>query len=342
MAAYRPRLRALLWMMSALLVALVVPLSGAPVAQAEPPGTENSLVQISTRVDFQGIVGNGTGIVLTPEGVVLTNHHVIQGADSIRGLTLSNGQTFDADVLGYDRNNDVAVIQLRGASGLIPAPLGDSASLAVGAPVTTFGNANGTGNPLTREQGSVTALGKTIDAEDELTGSSHSLDNLIESSTNLRSGDSGGALVNDAGQVVGMNAAATYNFRLNGESTPGGQGYAIPINDALGVVNQIRSGQGTADVHIGPSAILGVGVNAVQEGDGLLIQSVLRGGPAEQTGLRPGDTLLRIDGIPITSANALTGVLDQRYPGNDIELAWRDRAGMERIGRAILTSGATS
>lgn len=342
MAAYRPRLRALLWMMSALLVALVVPLSGAPVAQAEPPGTENSLVQISTRVDFQGIVGNGTGIVLTPEGVVLTNHHVIQGADSIRGLTLSNGQTFDADVLGYDRNNDVAVIQLRGASGLIPAVLGDSASLAVGTPVTTFGNANGTGNPLTREQGAVTALGKTIDAEDELTGSSHSLDNLIESSTNLRSGDSGGALVNDAGQVVGMNAAATYNFRLNGESTPGGQGYAIPINDALGVVNQIRSGQGTADVHIGPSAILGVGVNAVQEGDGLLIQSVLRGGPAELTGLRPGDTLLRIDGIPITSANALTGVLDQRYPGNDIELAWRDRAGMERVGRAILTSGATS
>jgi S1-C subfamily serine protease len=329
-------------MLSALLLALVVPLGGAPVAHAEPPAIDNSLVQISTRVDFQGILGNGTGIVLTPEGVVLTNHHVIQGADSIRGLTLSNGQTYDADVLGYDRNDDVAVIQLRGASGLVPAPLGDSAGLVVGAPVTTLGNANGTGNPLTREQGAVTALGKTINAEDELTGSSHSLDNLIESSTNLRSGDSGGALVNGAGQVVGLNAAATYNFRLNGESTPGGQGYAIPINDALAIVNQIRSGQGTAEVHIGPSAILGVGVNAVQEGDGLPIQSVLRGGPADQTGLRPGDILLRIDGIPINSANALTGVLDQRYPGNNVELAWRDAAGIERVGRAILSSGATS
>ncbi len=188
MAAYR----SLLWTLAAL-VALVVPLTGAPLAHAEPLPVENSLVQISTRADFQGVVGNGTGIILTPEGVVLTNHHVIQGADAIRALTLSNGQTYDADVLGYDRNNDVAVIQLRGAAGLIPAPIGDSSALRVGEPVTTMGNANGTGNPLTREQGAVTELGATISAEDELTGSSHSLDNLIESSTNLRSGDSGGA-----------------------------------------------------------------------------------------------------------------------------------------------------
>jgi serine protease Do len=337
MAAYR----SMLWILGAL-VALVVPVAGAPLAQAEPIPVENSLVQISTRADFQGVVGNGTGIILTPEGVVLTNHHVIQGADSIRALTLSNGQTYDADVLGYDRNNDVAVIQLRGAAGLVPAPIGDSAALRVGDPVTTMGNANGTGNPLTREQGAVTELGATISAEDELTGSSHSLDNLIESSTNLRSGDSGGALINGAGQVVGLNAAATYNFRLNGESTPGGQGFAIPINDAMAIVNQIRSGAASPDVHIGPSAILGVGVNAVEEGDGLAIQSVLRGGPAEVAGVRPGDTLLRIDGVPITSANALTSVLDQRYPGNNIEITWRDRSGVERVARAVLSSGATS
>ena len=337
MAAYR----SMLWILGAL-VALVAPMAGAPLAQAEPLPVENSLVQISTRADFQGVVGNGTGIILTPEGVVLTNHHVIQGADSIRALTLNNGQTYDADVLGYDRNNDVAVIQLRGAAGLIPAPIGDSSALRVGDPVTTMGNANGTGNPLTREQGAVTELGATISAEDELTGSSHSLDNLIESSTNLRSGDSGGALINGAGQVVGLNAAATYNFRLNGESTPGGQGFAIPINDAMGIVNQIRSGAAGPEVHIGPSAILGVGVNAVDEGDGLAIQSVLRGGPAEVAGVRPGDTLLRIDGAPITSANALTSVLDQRYPGNNIEITWRDRAGIERVARAVLSSGATS
>ncbi|MGB3483354.1 MAG: trypsin-like peptidase domain-containing protein [Mycobacterium sp.] len=350
MAAFRPRLRARfpLWMLGTLLLAFL-PLFGAGIAQAEPVPpvehnlVENNLVQISTRVDFQGVVGNGTGIVLTPEGAVLTNHHVIQGADEIRALTLSNGQTYNADVLGYDRSNDVALIQLRGASGLIPAPLGNSAALTVGEPVVTLGNANGTGNPLTREQGRVTALGQTISAEDELTGSSHSLGNLIESSTNLRSGDSGGALVNSAGQVVGLNAAATYNFKLNGESTPGGQGYAIPINEALGIVDQIRSGTGTAEVHIGPSAILGVGVSGVDRGQaGLPIQSIMRGGPADQAGLRPGDVLLRIDGTPISSANTLTAVLDQRYPGNNIELVWRDATGFERTGHAILASGATS
>jgi serine protease Do len=246
-------------------------------------------------------------------------------------------------VLGYDRNDDVALIQLRGAFGLPVAPLGDSNSLGIGEPVVTVGNANGTGDPLTREQGEVTGLGQTISAEDALTGTSHSLDNLIESSTNLRSGDSGGALINAAGQVVGLNAAATYNFRLDGESTPGGTGYAIPINDALAIADQIRSGQGTAEVHIGPSAILGIGVSgAGEEPDGITIQSLLRGGPADQAGLRPGDVLMRIDGIPVNSANSLTRVLDQRYPGNVIELVWRDRAGFERFGRATLTSGATS
>jgi serine protease Do len=358
MAPLRHRARIVLWVVGALLLALVAPLGGAGAAQATPGApaplepvdagvavdvVEDGLVQITTMVDFQGIVGNGTGVVLSPDGVVLTNHHVIQGANSIKAVSLGNGQTYDADVLGYDRNDDVALLRLRGAFGLPVAPLGDSATLAIGEPVVTLGNANGTGNPLTREQGTVTALGKTIDASDELTGSSHSLDNLIESSTNLRSGDSGGALVNSAGQVVGLNAAATYNFRMNGESSPGGQGYAIPINDAMGIVNQIRAGAASSEVHIGPSAILGVGVSAAgRERDGLPIQSTLRGGPAEQAGLRPGDVLLRIDGIPITSANALTGVLDQRYPGNSIELAWRDRAGMERIGRATLSSGAVS
>ncbi|WP_231645276.1 S1C family serine protease [Mycolicibacterium mengxianglii] len=356
MAAYVPRLRIrFLWMIGALLLALVAPLSGSGVALAAPltpapqapidvaiGAVEPSLVQITTQVDFQGIIGNGTGIVLTPDGVVLTNHHVIQGADSIRALSIGNGQTYDADVLGYNRNNDIAVIRLRGASGLIPAPIGDSAGVFVGEPVATLGNANGTGNPLTREQGTITALGQTIDASDELTGSSHSLDDLIESSTNLRSGDSGGALVNGASQVIGLNAAATYNFKMNGESSPGGQGYAIPINHAMGIVDQIRSGAASPQVHIGPSAILGVGVNAVVQGDGLPVQSILRGGPAEQAGLGPGDVLLRIDGVPITSANALTSVLDQRYPGNNIELTWRDRSGMERVGRATLGSGATS
>jgi S1-C subfamily serine protease len=304
-------------------------------AQVQP-----SLVQITTLVDYQGVVGNGTGIVLSPDGEVLTNHHVIQGANAIKAVSIGTGQTFDADVIGYDRRSDVALLRLRGASGLPAAPLGDSATVGVGDAVVTFGNANGTGEPLTREQGAVTALDRTIDAYDELTGSSRELGGLIESSTNLRTGDSGGALVNSAGQVVGLNAAATVNFRLG---TPGGEGYAIPINRALDIASQIRSGAPSPTVHIGPSALLGIGVNAAAERDaGLPVRQILLGGPADQAGLLPGDVITAIDGTPINSANALTAVLDLHYPGDIIDLAWRDRSGEDRSAKVTLESGPVS
>lgn len=344
MASIRRTVSALLLVAATTLVAPVTahaaPIDpGAAISQVQP-----GMVQITTAVDFQGVVGNGTGIVLSPDGVVLTNHHVIQGANSIRVNSLGTGQVFDADVVGYDRDDDIAVLQLHGASGLPVAPLGDSNTVALGDPVLTLGNANGTGNPLTHEQGAVTALGRAIDAEDELTGSSHNLGGLIESSTNLKSGDSGGALVNGAGQVVGLNAAATYNFRMDGESTPGGQGFAIPINRALDIANQIRSGAASAEVHIGPSAMLGVGIDAAgsRRGGGLALRSILRGGPADQVGLRPGDVLMTIDGSPINSANELTALLDQRYPGNVIDVNWIDGAGQSQNAKVTLEPGPVS
>ncbi|HEX5144214.1 MAG TPA: trypsin-like peptidase domain-containing protein, partial [Mycobacterium sp.] len=285
----------------------------AVIAQVEP-----GLVQITTEVDFQGLVGNGTGIVLSPDGQVLTNHHVVQGANTIKVRSMADGRTYLADLVGYDRNSDIAVIQMRGAAGLPVAPLGDSNTLALGDPVLTVGNANGTGNPLTHEKGAVTSLSRVIDAHDEMTGSSNNLGGLIESSTNLRSGDSGGALINSAGQVVGLNAAATLNYKVDGESTPGGQGFAIPIDRAVGIANQIRNGTATPAVHIGGSAMLGVGISSAKRppSGGLPVRTVLRNGPADQAGIRPGDILMTIDGIPIDSANALTGLLDQRYPGD--------------------------
>lgn len=312
--------------------------TSALVAAVEP-----GLVQITTFVDYQGVVGNGAGIVLTPDGQVLTNHHVVQGANSIQAISMATGQTFDADMIGYDRHNDVALLQLRGASGLPVAPLGDSGSVAVGDPVVTIGNANGTGHPFTHEPGNVTQLGRIIDAQDELTGGSNQLGDLIESSTNLRAGDSGGALVNRAGQVIGLNAAATVNFKMGGEGIPGGEGFAIPINKALGIVGQIRSGTPSPGVHIGPSVLLGIGVSSGGSGRmGLPVRSILRGGPADQAGLLPGDTLITIDGVPIDSANALTDVLDTHYAGDIIDLAWITRAGQDRNAKVTLGSGPVS
>ncbi|MBI3215395.1 MAG: trypsin-like peptidase domain-containing protein [Mycobacterium sp.] len=350
MAPLRRRLQLVATLLCALLLALVAPLGHPALALAAPIDASAAvaevtpgLVQITTRVDFQGVVGNGTGIVLTPDGQVLTNRHVVQGANDITAISMGNGRSYTADVLGYDRNEDVALLQLRGASGLPVAPIGDSNTLQQGQPVVTIGNANGTGNPLTHEQGTVTSLNRSIDAEDELTGSKFNLGGLIESSTNLRAGDSGGALVNAEGEIVGMNAAATLNFKMNGESTPGGAGFAIPINKAIDIANQIRNGAASDVVHLGPSAMLGVGISADGASDsGLEVKSVLRGGPADLAGLRPGDTIASVDGTPINSTNQLTGLLDQRYPGAVIDLNWIDANGVGRNAKVTLESGPVS
>lgn len=310
----------------------------AEVAAAVQPG----LVQINTDVGFQNIVGNGTGILLSPDGEVLTNRHVVQGANGIQVTIPATGQTFEADVIGYDRRADVALLRLRGASGLPTAPIGDSAQVAVGDSVVSIGNANGTGNPLTGEQGSVVGLGQTVQAEDELTGSANELNGLIEATTMLRPGDSGGALINSGGQVIGMNAAGTINFRMG----TSGNGFAIPINNAVGIAAQIRSGAASASVHIGPSALLGIGVNSAAtrdgSGSGVVIRQTLRGGPAEAAGLQPGDLLTSLDGTALGSANVLTDVLDQRYPGQVVDVTWVDRTGQERTAKVTLTTGAVS
>ncbi|KWX22639.1 MULTISPECIES: S1C family serine protease [Mycolicibacterium] len=318
--------------------ALVIPSAPAAAAPADPVAAaaqvEPAVARIDTVVDYQQAYGIGTGIVLSPGGEVLTNYHVVQGANSINATVA--GQSFAADLVGYDRRNDIAVLQLRGAGGLPVAPIGDSRALAEGEPVVALGNAHGTGAPLTREVGTVTAFGRTVNAEDELTGSTDELNGLFEFAAPVRAGDSGGPVVNSAGQVVGMTTAASVNFRMG----PGGKGFAIPINDAMAVAGQIRSRTPSDLVHIGPPTLLGVGVRtAPRQNAGVIIQDVLRGGPAEAAGLMPGDTLTVIDGTPLDSARTLTLVLDRRYPGDVIDLTWLDRSGQERTGKATLAAG---
>jgi serine protease Do len=321
-------------------LALVVPLQtatsvAAPVdpiaasAQVEP-----AVVAIDTEIDYQNAIGVGTGIVIDPGGQVLTNFHVVQGADRITATVA--GRSFPAELVGYDRRHDVAVLQLLGAGGLPTAPIGDAEQLVEGELVVALGNARGTGAPLTREVGTITGFGRTVNAEDALTGSSDELTGLIEFAAPVRAGDSGGPVVNGAGQVVGITTAASVNFRLG----PGGEGFAIPINDAMAVAGQIRARVPSESVHIGPPVLLGVGVRtAPRDGPGVLIQEVLRGGPAEQAGLMDGDILTLLDGTPLDSATTLTYVLDRHYPGDVVDLVWIDANGQERTGKATLSPG---
>ena len=321
-----------------LITATSAPASAAPadlsgaVAQVEP-----TVVRLDTTVDYQYLLGAGTGIVLDPNGQVLTNYHVVQGADTITATIA--GASYPADILGYDRKRDVAVLQLRGAGGLAVTPLGDSSGLAIGDPVVALGNAQGTNNPLTRESGTITAFGRTIKAQDELTGSANQMTGLFEIAAPVRAGDSGGPVVNADGRRGPHHRGLESNYRMG----PGGSGFAIPINDVLAVANQIRARTPTDNVHIGPPTLLGVGVSAAEQHEafpGVLLHEVLHGGPAEQAGLANGDVLLTIDGTQLDSATTLTAVLDRHYPGRDvIVLTWIDRAGQQRTGKATLTPG---
>ncbi len=333
------------WWLTTLFTAFAAVLLVAPATAAADPAAlavaadqvEPSVVRLDTVVDYQHVMGTGTGFVIDGAGQVLTNHHVVQGADVITAVV--DGRSFDADILGYDRGRDIAVLQLRGAGGLPVAALGDSTRIAIGDPVIAIGNARGSNSPLTREPGTITALGRTISAEDELTGAKTQMSGLFEIAAPVRSGDSGGPVINAAGQVIGVTTAATINFQTG----PGGEGFAIPINEAMAIAGQIRSRTPSDTVHIGPPTLLGVGVSSAEQHaafPGVLVHEVLPGGPAELAGLANGDVILTIDGTPIESAAGLTQVLDRHYPGDVIELTWVDRAGQQRTGKTTLGAGA--
>ncbi|WP_231951254.1 S1C family serine protease [Nocardia terpenica] len=289
---------------------------------------------INTQQQLQGLEGAGTGIVLTSSGDVLTNNHVVEGATKIAVTDVGNGKTYSASVLGYDRRDDLAVIHLNGASGLTTAPLGDSGKVAVGDAIVGVGNAGGTGTP-TAAAGRVTALNRSISASDSASGSSEQLTGLIQVAANIQPGDSGGPLVNDAGQVVGMDTAASQGFRFG---TGGGQGFAIPIGTAQTIAKQIQSGTASDRVHIGPSAFLGVTVSDTN-GSGALVRDVVGGGPAEQLGLAPGDTILGVDNSSVDSATTLTNTMDQHHPGDTVTVTWADQSGQSQSDQVRLAQG---
>jgi S1-C subfamily serine protease len=321
----------------AAVLALITPAAAvaAPVdTAAAAAAVEPSVVQVTTKIDYHQAIGTGTGMVIDPGGVVLTNYHVVAGANTVTGTV--GGRDYPADLVGYDRKHDIAVLQLRGAGGLPTAPIGDSGQVVVGEPTVGLGNARGVGAPLTHETGPVSALNQTVNAEDSLTGSSEEVNGLIEVAAPVRPGDSGGPLVNSAGQVIGIVTAASVNFQMG----PAGKGFAIPINDAMAVAGQIRSGAPSGTVHIGPPVLLGVGLSTQPRREaGVIVRDVVRGGPADQAGIAIGDVITVLDGTSMDSATTLTYVLDRHYAGDVVDLTWIDRSGQERTGKAALVPG---
>ena len=194
-------------------------LSTSQIASRVDPG----LVDVTSTLGYQGATAMGTGIVLTSNGEILTNNHVVNGATSVSVTDIGNGKTYKATVVGYDASHDVAVLQLSGASGLTTATTGNSSTVKVGDNVVGLGNAGGKGGTPSVAPGTVTALNQSITASDEGGGSSEQLSGLIETNANIQPGDSGGPLVNSYGQIIGMDtAASTSGSQAGGNGGSGG------------------------------------------------------------------------------------------------------------------------
>ncbi len=338
---------------------------GAAPGVSSAPGSPSNIAGIVGRVDdavvdidvtfaYQHAAGAGTGIVLTPTGEVLTNNHVIDGATSISVTDVGNGKTYAASVVGYDPSGDVAVLQLKDATGLATAHLADSDSLTVGDAVVGIGNAGGVGGTPSAAGGSVIALNRSISVGDELYATTAHLKGLIEVNADIESGDSGGPLVNGSGSVVGMDTAAAAQPAADGV----GDGYAIPIDTALSVAKTIESGSGTAEVHVGPTAALGVLVSTAQQPSepgepgtagpngtsvpGALVAGVVDGGAAASAGLQQGDVVTSIGGHTVSSPAQLSALMLAYHPGQRVTLSWTDPAGHAEHATITLGTGPSA
>jgi S1-C subfamily serine protease len=213
------------------------------------------LVVINTVLRYNSEQAAGTGMVIKSDGLVLTNNHVIEGSTSITATT-ANGKQYQAKVVGYDLTGDVALIQLQNASNLKTVPLGESSSVKTGDQVVAMGNAQGQ-SEIVPAAGQVTGLNKTVTASDQGgTVTSETLHGMIETNAAIVSGDSGGPLANASGQVIGIDTAGSNSgFAVQQGNS---NGYAIPIDTALSVANQIKAGQASSVITIGYPPFMGV------------------------------------------------------------------------------------
>ena len=320
-------------------------LTTAQIAAQTDPG----LVDIVSTLGYQHAQAAGTGLVLTSSGEVLTNNHVVEGSTSLVVRDVGNGRTYHARVVGYDQTKDIAVIQLEGASGLKTVTLGNSATAAAGQKVVALGNAGGKGGTPSVAAGRIASLHASITASDAGAGTSEQLTGLIHHNAPIQPGDSGGALVNTAGQVIGINTAASSGFQFQG--APGQsaqtQAFAIPINQALSIASQIEAGNASNTVHIGATGFLGVEVmnasdaaaNGIQAGTGAAIAGTVSGTPAANAGLAAGDVITSVDGRSVSSPSSLQAALELHHPGDSVTIGWTDQSGQSHSASIRLANG---
>ena len=255
--------------------------------------------------------GGGSGVIISSDGQILTNNHVVEAA---RGgqivVTFQDGSTASAEVVGTDPLTDLAVIQVDGVSDLQAAELGRSADLRVGEQVVAIGSPLGLDGTVTT--GIVSAVDRPVRAGDQAAGGVLTVFDAIQTDAPINPGNSGGPLVNMSGQVVGINSAIASTSISAGSI---GLGFAIPIDQATPIAQElIDTGQAT-------HAQIGIGVdNATGEVRGAVVRDVRAGSAAEQSGLENGDIVTHVDERLVTDAESLIAAVRSYRPGDNVEL----------------------
>jgi len=262
----------------------------------------------------QSGTATGTGFVISKDGYIATNAHVVDDASSVK-VKIGDGSTISATVIGHDDSTDVALLKVdNGGKDLTPLTLGDSDSVNVGDPTYAIGNPFGLSRTLTT--GVVSALQRQIEAPDGF-----SINNVIQTDAALNPGNSGGPLFDATGKVIGINSQIE---TASGSSSSGntGIGFAVPINTVKSVIEQLKS-TGHAS-----HAYLGVSTEAADD-QGATVASVTSGGAADKGGVKVGDTILSVGGSKVTDFASLGTVVDSHKPGDKVDVVVK-RGGDEK------------
>lgn len=319
---------------------------------------EPSVVDVTATLGYDGATAEGTGFVFNARGgLVLTNNHVIRDATQISATLVGTGRTYPATVVGDDPAGDIAVIKLVGAAGLTAAPLGNSGQVTLGTPVLAIGNQAGQGGAPTIAPGIINSIGRTVQAGDSDSSFTETLRGMLQTSAQIAPGDSGGPLANGAGQVIGIDTAAS-----SGAGGSAVTGFAIPINNAIALANQIAGGRASSTINIGVPAFLGVLVADSLQADprrqlgepprtsrgsapgfggclasaqgamppvavaparsGALVDGVLCYTAAQTAGITSGDVVTSVAGRTVSSGDKLTEIVSGMPPGARVRVTW--------------------
>jgi putative serine protease PepD len=305
----------------------VVDTPSTPAAQGSVQAVAAKVLPSVVKIDVSGPqgAGSGSGIILSSDGQILTNNHVVElaGNGGTLRVTFNDGSHADAKVLGTDPLTDTAVIQAANVSGLTPATIGKSGNLAVGQSVVAIGSPLGLDATVT--SGIVSALNRPVDVGSDGQGNS-TVYPAIQTDAAINPGNSGGALVDLNGDVVGINASIA---TAGGDSLGGGQsgnigvGFAIPMDEVMPIVDQMAKGETPTHARLGVSvSAASQSQDGLQNDEGASIEKVNAGSTADNAGIAPGDVITKVDDHLITDADSLIATIRSYRPGDKVTVTF--------------------